>query len=66
MTKSELISILADKAGLSKAQADRTLASLAEITTVALQSGQEAVLPGIGKLTTSPRAARTGRNPKTG
>ena len=66
MNKSQLIHALADKANVSKSIAEKVLISLASITSDELNSGQDIVLPGIGKLSTSERAARTGRNPKTG
>lgn len=66
MTKVELIHTLATQADLSKAQAERVLQALVSITTAELKNGNEALLPGIGKLRVTDRAARTGRNPQTG
>lgn len=66
MTKVELINTLATQADLSKAQAVRVLNALVSITTTELKNGNEALLPGIGKLRVTDRAARTGRNPQTG
>jgi DNA-binding protein HU-beta len=66
MTKVELINTLATQADLSKAQAERVLQALVNITTTELKNGNEALLPGIGKLRVTDRAARTGRNPQTG
>lgn len=66
MTKVELIHALASQADLSKAQAERVLGALADIATAELQKCNEALLPGIGKLRVTDRAARTGRNPQTG
>lgn len=65
MTKAELISKLADS-GFSKFQAERAINELAQITTKQLTTTGEFTLPGVGKFTVTDRAARTGRNPKTG
>lgn len=66
MTKTELIAGLANEAGISKAQAERVLTALADVTKSQLHNGEEAILPGLGKLVPSERSARKGRNPQTG
>ena len=66
MKKSELISVLAKHADVSKTEADRVLAALEQAVKVELLEGGEVTLPGIGTLATAERAARQGRNPKTG
>lgn len=66
MTKAELIKALATKTGMSVAQTDNVLARLADITAESILDSGEALIPGVGKLELSVRAARTGRNPKTG
>lgn len=66
MTKAELIKALATKTGMSVAQTDNVLARLADITAESILESGEALIPGVGKLELSVRAARTGRNPKTG
>lgn len=66
MTKSELIDAIADKAGLSKADATKALAATLESVTDALKAGKKVALIGFGTFSVSARAARTGKNPKTG
>ena len=66
MKKSELISVLAKHADVSKTEAERVLAALEQAVKVELLEGGEVTLPGIGTLATAQRAARQGRNPKTG
>ena len=66
MNKSELIDAIAAKGDLSKADAakalDATIASIGE----ALKAGDTVTLVGFGTFSVKARAARTGRNPKTG
>lgn len=66
MTKSELIDTMAEKSGLSKADATKALASTLESVTDALKAGEKVALIGFGAFSVSPRAARTGKNPQTG
>lgn len=66
MTKADLIHALADAAETTKANADRMLAALATIVGDELKSGNQVILPGIGKLDLTHRKARVGRNPQTG
>lgn len=66
MTKQELINTVADKTGQSKKEAEAALEAIIGTITETLQAGGEATLPGIGKLTVAEKAARKGRNPKTG
>ena len=66
MTKSELIYVIAEKAGLSKADASRALSATLESVTDALKAGEKVALIGFGTFSVSLRAARTGRNPQTG
>ncbi|MDA1001487.1 MAG: HU family DNA-binding protein [bacterium] len=66
MQKSELVEKIADEAGISKAAADRALASLLGNVTKALKGGDRVSLVGFGTFSVSKRAARTGRNPQTG
>ena len=66
MNKKELIEAVAEKAGMSRAQAaravDATLASVAE----ALSKDEKVRLLGFGTFETKVRPARQGRNPRTG
>lgn len=66
MNKAELIAKIADDAGISKAAAERALASFVEGVTMALKKGKKVSLVGFGTFSVSERAARTGRNPRTG
>ena len=66
MNKSELIDAIAQGSDLSKADSKRALdATIAAITT-ALSNGDSVALTGFGSFLVRDRAARTGRNPKTG
>ena len=66
MNKSELIDAIADKSGLSKADAKRALDATTESITGALVAGDSVALTGFGSFVVRDRAARAGRNPKTG
>lgn len=66
MTKSELINSMAEKAGLTKADAEKALAAFTESVKEALQSGSKVPLVGFGTFSVSDRTARTGQNPQTG
>jgi len=66
MTKADLVSAVAAKAGLTKKQAGEVLDEiLAEIKKAVKKEGRLA-LPDFGTFAVKKRAARTGRNPKTG
>ena len=64
MTKSQIISAIAEKTEISKAQAKDALEALAELAYEGAADGF--TIPGIGKLVIVDRAARMGRNPATG
>ena len=66
MNRKDLIDALADKTDSSKADADRNIAALIEIITGALKKGDNVALVGFGSFEVRKRAARMGRNPKTG
>jgi len=66
VTKTELVSVVADKAGLTKADADRAIKALLDAVTDCLKSGDKLTLVGFGTFSVSKRAARTGKNPRTG
>lgn len=66
MNKAELIDALAAKTDLTKADAGRAIDGLTEIITEALAKGDTVSLIGFGNFSVGERAARTGRNPKTG
>lgn len=66
MNKSELVDAIAEGADISKAAAARALDSTIEAITGALKDGGSVSLVGFGTFSVKDRAARTGRNPKTG
>jgi DNA-binding protein HU-beta len=64
MSKSQIIAAIAEKADITKAQADAAVDALVEL---AYQGADEGfTVPGLGKLVKVDRAARMGRNPATG
>ncbi len=66
MTKAELISAVADQAGLKKVEAEKAVAAFISAVTGALKKGDKLSLVGFGTFSTSKRAARKGQNPQTG
>ena len=66
MTKSDLIGVMATKAGVSQAQAGKALSALLEGVKGVMKKGQKTTLVGFGTFAVSNRRARTGRNPRTG
>lgn len=66
MNKSELIDAVAENAGLTKAQAAQAVAGFTKSIQEALARGETVSLTGFGSFTVGARAARSGRNPKTG
>ena len=65
MNKTELISAVADKAGLSKKDSEKAVNAVVDAITEALKSGDKVQLIGFGSFEVKERAARSGRNPKT-
>lgn len=66
MTKADLINAMAEKAGLSKTDAEGALKAFTEAVTDALKAGEKVALVGFGTFSVGQRAARTGQNPQTG
>lgn len=66
MTKAELITAVAEQAGLKKVDAEKAVAAFIASVTVALKKGDKLSLVGFGTFTTAKRAARKGQNPQTG
>jgi DNA-binding protein HU-beta len=66
MTKVELIRKLSEESGETQASAERFLDALGTVVTAALVAGDEVAIIGVGKLSTTVRAERKGRNPQTG
>ncbi|MDR2571731.1 MAG: HU family DNA-binding protein [Oscillospiraceae bacterium] len=65
MNKTELISAIATKSGLSKKDSEKALVATIDSITDALQDGDKVQLVGFGIFDVKSRAARIGRNPKT-
>lgn len=66
MNKAELISSVAEKADLTKKDAEKALAAMLETIGEALGQGDRVQLVGFGTFEARERAARKGRNPQTG
>ena len=66
MNKTELVDSVAEASGLTKADAARAVDGVISSITGALRSGDTVALTGFGTFEVRSRAARTGRNPKTG
>ena len=66
MNKSDLIDQIAASTDISKAAAGRALDATIDSITDALKDGEQVVLVGFGTFHVKDRAARTGRNPRTG
>jgi DNA-binding protein HU-beta len=66
MNKGDLIDTVADDTGISKAEASRAVDSVIGAITKALKTGKQVSLVGFGTFAVKKRAARTGRNPRTG
>ncbi len=66
MNKSELIDAIAANSGLSKADAGRALDGFTAAITSALAGGDSVSMVGFGTFAVKHRAARAGRNPRTG
>jgi len=64
--KNDLIGMVADKAGLTKAQAGDAVDAVFDAITASLKSGEEVRLVGFGTFAVSQRKASVGRNPATG
>ncbi len=65
MNKTEFVAAIADKAGLTKKDADKALKAVIDITTAQLKKGEKIQLVGFGTFEVTQRAAREGRNPQT-
>ncbi|MBN3034701.1 MAG: HU family DNA-binding protein [Bacteroidales bacterium] len=66
MNKAELIDAIAGEAKITKADAKKALDAFLTTTSKALKKGDRVALVGFGSFAVSKRAARTGRNPRTG
>ncbi len=66
MNKTELITALAEKTGLSKKDSEKVLKAFEEVVTEQLVAGGKVQLVGFGTFDVAERAAHPGRNPQTG
>lgn len=66
MNKTELVAAVAEQAGLSKKDAEAAVKAFTEVVSDELKKGGKVQLVGFGTFEVSGRAAREGRNPKTG
>ena len=66
MNKTELINAVAEKADLSKKDAEAAITAMVDAITEALAQEEKVQLVGFGSFEVKTRAARVGRNPKTG
>jgi len=66
MTKAQMLTMLADKTGISKKDVNTVLDELAAMAYSEVKKSGEFVVPGFGKLVKAHRKARMGRNPATG
>lgn len=66
MNKSELVEVAAKEAGVTKAAADKVLSAIVGAVVQTVANGESVTLVGFGTFKSAARAARTGKNPKTG
>lgn len=66
MNKTEFVAAIAEKAGISKKDADASVKAFTEVVTEQLKKGEKIQLVGFGTFETRDRAAREGKNPRTG
>ena len=66
MNKADLVAAMAEKAGVSKKDAEASLKAFTDVVAEELKIGEKIQLVGFGTFEVSERAARTGRNPQTG
>jgi DNA-binding protein HU-beta len=66
VNRTELVSAIAERASLTKSQADAALSALQEVLVDSLSKGEPVKVTGLLGVERVERAARTGRNPRTG
>lgn len=66
MTKMEIVQKISTDAKINKASAGRALVSVVKSISTTLKSGGKVSISGLGTFSARDRAARTGRNPRTG
>ena len=65
MNRSEFVAAVAERGGMSQSEADRALGVILEEIEAQVKKGDKLTIPGWLTVSTSPRAARVGRNPQT-
>ena len=66
MNRTELIAAMAEKTELSKKDAEKALKAFTDVVAEELKKGEKIQLVGFGTFEVSERAARDGRNPRSG
>ena len=66
LPKNDLVAFIANEAGVTKAQVQAVLDVLGSVIRTNAANGYIVPLPGLGRFSEKERAARTGRNPRTG
>ena len=66
MNKKELVAAVAEKSGVSKKEAEAVINAFTDVVTEELVKGEKIQMVGFGTFAVSEKAAREGRNPKTG
>lgn len=66
MNKAELVTAMAEKSGLTKADAEKALNAFTDTIIDSMKKGERVGLVGFGSFSVAERSARTGRNPQTG
>lgn len=66
VNRTELVSAIAERANLTKVQADAALAAFQDVLVESLGKGEPVKVTGLLSVERVERAARTGRNPRTG
>ncbi len=66
MNKNELVAAIAEKAEISKKDAEKALKAFTDVVVEQMKKGEKVQLVGFGTFETSDREARSGRNPRTG
>lgn len=66
MNKTELVVLVAEKAGVTQKVANDVISSLTDVIEETLADGEKVVLTGFGTFEVRERAARRGKNPRTG
>ena len=66
LNRTELIAKIAEKANLTKTEADKALAALQDVLVESLANGEAVKITGLMAVERTERAVRKGRNPRTG